>query len=130
MTYAKNTAVPIDRSRAEIEATLRKYGADQFSYGVDYSRGMAVVRFRAQSREIQFVLYMPEKRATRKHQLGWRVRLPSQKRCGSKPAGHVGERCYSASRLSWRQSNLESQSLKMSFCRTSCCRTGERPLSG
>jgi hypothetical protein len=31
--YASNTDVPSDRSRAEIERTLVRYGADEFMYG-------------------------------------------------------------------------------------------------
>jgi len=31
--YAEGTSVPADRSRAEIERTLTRYGADQFAYG-------------------------------------------------------------------------------------------------
>lgn len=59
MAYAVNTTVPIDKTRCEIESMLRKYGADQFSYGVDDSRGMAVIRFRSNERQIQFVLTLP-----------------------------------------------------------------------
>jgi len=61
MAYATNTTVPIDKTRAEIESTLRRYGADQFSYGTDDSRGLAVVRFRAHDRTVQFVLYLPNR---------------------------------------------------------------------
>jgi hypothetical protein len=31
--FAENTSVSAERSRAEIEKTLRRYGADQFMYG-------------------------------------------------------------------------------------------------
>jgi hypothetical protein len=31
--YASETSVSQDRSRAEIERTLQRYGADMFSYG-------------------------------------------------------------------------------------------------
>jgi hypothetical protein len=57
--YAENTAVPQEQSRAEIEATLRRYGADAFSYGWEDSR--AVVAFRAQNRQIRFNLQMPDR---------------------------------------------------------------------
>ena len=33
MAYAERTSVPIDRSKAEIEKTLCRYGADKFFYG-------------------------------------------------------------------------------------------------
>ena len=31
--YAQQTQVSTDKSRAEIERTLQRYGADQFMYG-------------------------------------------------------------------------------------------------
>lgn len=33
--YAQKTTVPVERSRNEIEATLARYGAQQFMYGWD-----------------------------------------------------------------------------------------------
>lgn len=59
MSYAENTSVSTDKSRAEIERTLQKYGADQFMYGWDQEK--ALVGFRMASRQIKFVLPMPEK---------------------------------------------------------------------
>lgn len=59
MAYAENTSVSTDKSRAEIERTLQKYGADQFMYGWDQEK--ALVGFRMASRQIKFVLPMPEK---------------------------------------------------------------------
>lgn len=70
MAYASSTTVPIERSRSEIESVLRKYGADQFSYGSDDSRGLAVIRFRAHERTVQFVLYLPERAAFSKTATG------------------------------------------------------------
>lgn len=57
--HAADTNVSIEKTRYEIERTLRNYGADQFSYGTDDSRGLSVIRFRAQGRTIQFTVYMP-----------------------------------------------------------------------
>ncbi len=57
MPYAENTTVPADRSRAEIERTLQRYGASAFSYGWDGDR--AVVAFRAEQRLIRFEVAMP-----------------------------------------------------------------------
>lgn len=70
MAYATKTSVPVDRSRCEIEQTLRKYGADQFSFGSDDSRGMAVIRFRAHDRTVQFVLRLPAKSDYRRTRTG------------------------------------------------------------
>lgn len=57
--YAEDTSVPAERSRAEIERTLQRYGADQFMYGWD--RDQAVVQFRMENRHIRFLLPMPDK---------------------------------------------------------------------
>lgn len=59
MSYAQNTSVSTDKSRAEIERTLQRYGADQFMYGWDHSQ--AVVGFRMSGRQIKFLLPMPDR---------------------------------------------------------------------
>ena len=55
--YAEGTSVPVERSRAEIEALLRRYGADQFVSG--WELGRAMIGFRCQDRFIRFVLAFP-----------------------------------------------------------------------
>lgn len=57
--YAQDTSVSSDKSRAEIERTLARYGADQFMYG--WREGSAVIAFRAKNRHIKFVLPLPDK---------------------------------------------------------------------
>jgi len=57
--YAANTEVTSDRSRAEIERTLQRYGADRFAYG--WQQDMAMIEFRAHNRLIRFVLEMPDR---------------------------------------------------------------------
>ncbi len=72
MTYAKETDVPVERSRAEIERTLMKYGADQFAYGI--SQSSATIQFRANERVIRFVLplsYVSDKKMTDKQLAQW-----------------------------------------------------------
>lgn len=59
MAYAENTTVPVERSRAEIEGILRRYGADSFISGWDAER--AFVAFRAAGRHVKFVLPLPKK---------------------------------------------------------------------
>lgn len=59
--YAENTSVSSDKSRNEIEATLRRYGADQFMYGWEIDQ--AVVAFRAHGRNVRFRLPMPNPKA-------------------------------------------------------------------
>lgn len=60
MQYAKNTDVSAERSRAEIEKTLQRYGATSFMYGWD-EQNRAVVGFKMQGRQIRFVLQMPDR---------------------------------------------------------------------
>ena len=57
MSYAQNTTVSTDRSRAEIERTLQRYGANAFGYAWDGDR--AVITFRAAGRMIRFMIGMP-----------------------------------------------------------------------
>ncbi len=56
--YAAGTEVSSDRSRTEIERTLRRYGATQFLYG--WSGRRATVGFTAHGRSIRFELPMPD----------------------------------------------------------------------
>lgn len=58
MAYAEKTSVSTDKSRSEIERTLQRYGADQFMYGWEAER--ALIAFRANGRQIRFVLPMPD----------------------------------------------------------------------
>lgn len=57
--YAEDTTVSTEKSRAEIEATLTRYGADQFMYGWDQEQ--AVVQFRMAGRHVRFLLPLPDK---------------------------------------------------------------------
>jgi hypothetical protein len=63
MTYAPKTEVSVEKSRAEIEKTLERFGANQFSYARDDARGMACIQFSAQDRLIRFVLKLPARDA-------------------------------------------------------------------
>ena len=62
MAYAEKTSVSTEKSRADIERTLQRYGADQFMYGYDQNR--AVVGFRMAGRQIRFLLPMPDKNSS------------------------------------------------------------------
>lgn len=57
--YAENTSVAVEKSRAEIESTLDRYGADGFSYAT--MNGLVQIEFLAQARRIRFVLELPKK---------------------------------------------------------------------
>lgn len=45
MTYAEGTSVTVERSRAELDALLRKHGAQQRVFADDDARGLALVGF-------------------------------------------------------------------------------------
>lgn len=57
--YAENTSVNVERSKAEIERTLQRYGADQFMSGWDQER--AVIGFTMSGRQVRFILELPDK---------------------------------------------------------------------
>ena len=56
--YAEGTQVAPETSRAEIERTLNRFGADAFMYAQD--GGKAVVAFRARGRQVRFIVTMPD----------------------------------------------------------------------
>lgn len=61
MRYAANTNVPIERSQAEIQRILHRYGADQFMLGWEQgAKAKAAVSFRLTGRVIRFVLPLPD----------------------------------------------------------------------
>lgn len=58
MTYAARTDVPVDRTRSEIEITLKRYGAKSFAYFTE--KGRAIIIFEAADRRIRFDLPLPD----------------------------------------------------------------------
>ncbi|MBB1512004.1 hypothetical protein H5399_05215 [Tessaracoccus sp. MC1627] len=75
--YAAGTSVPVERSRAEIERTLARFGADEFAYGYDKAR--AVVQFTASQRRVRFILWLPDRAARRfTHTPTGKSRTPEQ----------------------------------------------------
>lgn len=57
--YAAKTDVSSERSRAEIEHILSRWGATQFLYGWDADR--ALVGFSVRDRQVRFEIPMPDK---------------------------------------------------------------------
>lgn len=57
-TYAANTDVSSERSRAEIERTLNRYGATGFAYG--WVEGHALIGFIMNERHVRFLLPLPD----------------------------------------------------------------------
>ncbi len=67
-TYAKETTVPVERSKGEIERTLQRYGASAFLYGWDRDR--AVVGFDVDGRRYRITLAMPSRDEFRRTETG------------------------------------------------------------
>lgn len=59
--YAARTEVGSEKSRAEIERTLTRYGATHFAYMT--APGQAVVAFRYGARQVRFVIPLPDRAA-------------------------------------------------------------------
>ena len=57
--YAADTTVGADRSKAEIERLLERYGADRFMSG--WGDGQAFLGFRCRDRMVKFVLPLPDR---------------------------------------------------------------------
>lgn len=55
--YAVDTSVSVEKSRAEIESILDRYGASQFAYSKDLVG--AIIMFRMDERVIKFELKLP-----------------------------------------------------------------------
>jgi hypothetical protein len=56
--FAEKTDVPVERSRAEIEQILTRYGATGFGYAWDGNRTM--IAFKVAGRQVRFVLPLPD----------------------------------------------------------------------
>lgn len=56
--YASNTSVSVENTRAEIERTLTRYGADAFMYATEGRS--ATVMFRMGGKQYKFALVLPD----------------------------------------------------------------------
>jgi hypothetical protein len=72
MKYASDTTVSVERSKAEIERLLQRYGAKEFAHGWKTSK--AVIQFAMMDRVIRFVLPLPDKKEFEKTPSGRRTR--------------------------------------------------------
>lgn len=61
--YARNTSVPVARSRAEIERVLTKYGASKFGSMSEENR--ATLYFEVKGRQLQWTIPIPERKRYR-----------------------------------------------------------------
>lgn len=56
--FAEKTSVSSDKSRAEIEKILTRYGANKFMYG--WEESAALIAFEMENRRIKFILPLPK----------------------------------------------------------------------
>lgn len=77
--YASETTVSQEKSRAEIEATLKRYGATSFLFAMNPDN--AIIGFILDGRQIRFVLPMPDRndRAFTHHSQGRRIPSAAEK---------------------------------------------------
>jgi len=68
MRYAENTKVPVERSKVEIERTLKRYGIEEFFYGTS-PRGEGI-GFKYNGRTIRFGIPRPNRKKFRDNQVG------------------------------------------------------------
>lgn len=57
--YAKNTAVTVERTKAELERIILKYGADSFATMSNTRTGVAAIMFEMSDRRVVFELPLP-----------------------------------------------------------------------
>jgi hypothetical protein len=95
MAYAEGTSVSVERSRAEIETILRKYGAAAFQHGWRDIEGKRVeqIDFLANDKQVRFVLVLPSK-----DEPGFRFR-----KLGNKKVPRTAEQSYTAWEQACRQ---------------------------
>lgn len=81
MAYAEGTSVSVEKSKAELDALLTKYGAAQRFMAADDERGEAIVGFTMSGRQVKLRLPLPkrdEKRFTKNPRSPWRDRPKDQ----------------------------------------------------
>lgn len=59
MSYATTTEVSVEKTRAEIERILQRYGANRFAYMCD--ERTAVICFQAKGKMVKFLLPLPDR---------------------------------------------------------------------
>lgn len=81
MIYAADTSTSVEKTRAELESVIRKYGADAFAYAMDNNKAM--IQFRASGKQVRFILPLPspdEKRFTHQTNRTWLTRTSDEAR--------------------------------------------------
>jgi len=60
VTYAEGTSVSVERSKAELDGILARYGATQRGTFVDDEKGLAIVMFQLASRSFKIEVPLPK----------------------------------------------------------------------
>ena len=89
--YASEAKVPIEKTRGEIEATVRRYGADAFVSGWEAER--AFVEFRCSGCFVRLVLTLPKRddEIFTIYRQGSSKFVGKPEDAGNKPVGRSGE---------------------------------------
>jgi hypothetical protein len=96
MSYATQTSVSVEKTRAEIEAMITKFGASRFMSGTE--PGMALIGFEVRGKLVRFVLPLPDKQEQR----FWRT--PHRRH--TRTADEAYREWEQACRSSWRALGL------------------------
>jgi hypothetical protein len=59
--FAQGTVVPAEKSQAELERTLARYGASAFLRGWSEDRSVAQVMFEVRGRRVRFTIVIPDR---------------------------------------------------------------------
>jgi hypothetical protein len=94
--FAENTDVPVERSQAEIQRTIQRYGAT--SYMAGYQGSMAAVMFECEGKRIRFNLPLPDRTA---HEFASK-RVNQNSPWTPRPPGEANARWEQACRQRWR----------------------------
>lgn len=72
--YAARTSVPADRTRAEVEQVLKRYGATHFGYAT--MPGVVLLAFESRGRRVRFKVPLPDpEKDAQVHRQKWRAVL-------------------------------------------------------
>lgn len=101
--YAQDTDVPVEKSRAEIEGTLAKYGASRFGYMTADME--AVIGFMLAGKMIRFTVPLPSK-SEKRFRIQTYMRNGIEREGGEYPPEKQRKLWEQACRSRWRSLNL------------------------
>jgi len=99
--YAENTQVPVENSEAELKRLLRRAGAHQIMTATDDKRGVALVAFAIEERQVRFEIEVPtagslvieaNSKPAAEQPRGWGRMAPGQRKEWGKKQAEQAER--------------------------------------